>query len=369
MNVYKRLLSIALLLIFAISCKEDSFTDTAFVSTAADPGKLSVLYDITQDNTGLVTLVPAGEGVSSYDVYFGDGTTTPVVVGPGKSTQHKYAEGTYTVKIVAHNFAGKTAETTQPLTVSYRVPENLKVTLATNGLAVNVTASALYETLFKVYYGDSLEVTPAPVYSFLEGQTATHTYPRAGSYTVKVVALSGGVASTAFTGTVKVAKQLTLPVAFDNLDYDYTMSDFGGNSAAVAADPTNSANKVLKVIKNNGSEVWAGTTIGTASGFAAAIPVKATASKMSVRIYSPAAGLIIKLKLEDHADGTHAVETDAKTTVAHQWETLVFDFNSPAAGTPGLNSSYVYDKASLFFNFGVSGTAEVYYADDLMFIP
>lgn len=369
MNVFKRLLSIAFLLVVAVSCKEDSFTDTAFVSTAADPVKLSVLYDITQDNTGMVTLIPNGEGVSAYDVYFGDGTTIPVAVGPGKSTQHKYAEGVYTVKIVAHNFAGKTTETTQQLTVSYRAPEGLKVNMSTNGLTVNVTAEASYETLFRVYYGDSLNVTPIPAYSFLEGQTATHTYPGAGTYTVKVVALSGGIANTEFTGTVKVGKQLTLPVTFDDASYDYTVSDFGGNSAAVAADPANGANKVLKVIKTSGSEVWAGTTIGTASGFAAAIPITTAASKMSVRVYSPAVGLVIKLKLEDHAQSTHAVEADAKSTVANQWETLVFDFNSPAAGTPGLNSSYVYDKASLFFNFGLTGTAEVYYADDLLFIP
>jgi hypothetical protein len=53
------------------------------------------------------------------------------------------------------------------------------------------------------------------------------------------------------------------------------MSDFGNNSSSIAADPTNAANKVLKAIKTAGSEVWAGTTIGTALGFATKIPLTA----------------------------------------------------------------------------------------------
>lgn len=369
MHYIKPLFSIAFLLLVITSCKKDKFTDTSFVKNVSDPAKVAAVYDITQDNTGLVSFTPNGEGVSAYDIYFGDGTTVPGKVNPGNIIQHKYAEGIYTVKIVAHNFAGKTVETTQPLTVSFRAPENLKVVAATNGLTVNVSASALYETVFKVYYGDSASVTPARVYTFVEGQTLSHTYPAAGTYNIRVVALSGGVATTEFKTTVKVAKQLELPLSFESGDYDYTMSDFGGNVSSVSADPVNANNKVLKVVKTAGAEVWAGTTLGTASGFAKPIPLTVSSSKMSIRVYSPAAGLVIKLKLEDHNNGDHAVEADVKTTVANQWETLVFDFKTPATGTPGLNSSYVYDKASVFFNFGVNGDGKIYYADDLIFIP
>ena len=35
---------------------------------------------------------------------------------------------------------------------------------------------------------------------------------------------------------------------------------------------------------------------------------------MSVRVYSPAAGLKIRLKIEDAADGSKSVETEATTT-------------------------------------------------------
>ncbi|QKJ30749.1 PKD domain-containing protein [Mucilaginibacter mali] len=369
MKAIKYFSGIALLLAVMTGCKKEEFNDTSFINGVTAPGKLSVMFNITQDNTGLVTITPAGEGATSYDVYFGDGGSTPTNVAGGKSIQHKYAEGQYNVKITAKGATGKTTDLVQPLTVSFKAPENLKTTITTSGLTASISASALYETNFKVYYGDSLTVNPLHFGTFLEGTTITHTYPNAGTYTVKIVALSGGAATTELTQTVKVGKQIDLPVTFDDPNFDLTMSDFGGNSSSIAADPTNAANKVLKAVKTAGSEVWAGTTIGTAAGFATKIPLTATSKKMTMRVYSPAAGLDIKLKLEDHADGTHAIETDKLTTVANAWETITFDFSTVAAGTPAFNAAWTYDKASVFFNFGVAGDGKTYYADDLKFVP
>jgi hypothetical protein len=366
MNAIKYFLSISLLLLVVTGCKKETFDDVSFINNLSDPAKISVLFDITQDNTGLVTITPNGEGVSTYDVYYGDGSQTFVKVAAGKNVQHKYAEGVYSVKIVGHGVSGKTAEATQSLTVSFKAPENLKTTITTNGLAVTVAATAQYETMFHVYYGDATTANPEPYDSFLEGQTATHNYPSAGTYTIRVVALSGGVATTMHEETVKVGKQIDLPLTFDDPNFDYTMSDFGNNQSAVSVDPANNANKVLKVTKPTGAEVWAGTTLGTATGFATKIPVSAVNSKMTMRIYSPAAGLTIKLKLEEHANGKNSVETDVKTTVANKWETLTFDFKNNSAGTPALNAAFNYDKASVFFDFNVAGNGKVFYMDDLM---
>lgn len=368
MNLTKYFLGMALLLV-VISCKKDNFNDTSFVNTAGSPAKLSVMFDITQDNTGLVTITPNGEGAASYDIYYGDGGSGFTNVAAGKNTKHTYAEGAYTVKVVGHGITGKTTEMTQPLTVSFRAPESLKVTTTTNGLTIGLSATAKYQTLFKVYYGDSTNLTPLHFQSFLQGQTVYHTYPNAGVYYITVVALSGGAATTTLMDTIKVGKQIDLPVNFDNPVYDYTMTDFGGNSSMVAADPTNSANMVLKATKTSGAQVWAGTTIGTALGFATPIPVTFAATKMSVRVYSPIAGADIKLKIEDHNNSSNSVETDVKTTKSNQWETLVFDFKNQAAGTPALNTADTYDKASIFFDFGNAGSGAVFYADDLVFLP
>jgi hypothetical protein len=161
------------------------------------------------------------------------------------------------------------------------------------------------------------------------------------------------------------AAQISLPVTFDDAAVNYTVTDFGNNQTVNAVDPTDAANKVKKTTKLNGAETWAGTTIGTPIGFATAIPVTATSSKMSIRVYSPAAGIHVRLKIEDHNDNTRSVETEAITTVANTWETLVFDFNNQAAGTAAFNSSYTYDKASVFFDFNNAGNGKVFYWDDV----
>jgi hypothetical protein len=160
--------------------------------------------------------------------------------------------------------------------------------------------------------------------------------------------------------------QIDLPVTFDAAGVNYSVSDFGNNQTIDGVDPVDANNKVKVTTKLNGAETWAGTTIGTAAGFAKAIPISASSSLMSVRVYSPAAGLKIKLKIEDHTDNTKSVETDVFTTAANAWETLVFDFNSPSAGTAAMNSAYTYDKASIFFDFGNAGTGKVFYWDDVM---
>ena len=369
MKILKYFFSITLLLCVLAGCKKDLSNDTSFASKAPASAKLSVLFDITQDNTGLVTITPNGEGAINYDIYYGDTATTPVKIAAGKNTTHTYTEGVYNVKIVGYNIAGKTTEATQPLTVSFKAPENLKVTVTTNILTVNIAASAIYETLFKVYYGDSSTASPVPFTPFLEGQTVTHTYASAGTYIIKVVALSGGAATTTYLDTIKVAKQLDLPVSFDDANVDYSLLDFGGNSSAVAVDPVSSTNKVMKVVKTAGAQVWGGTTLGGTIGFASHIPIAAGNTRMSIRVYSPAAGLDIKLKIEDHTDPTHSVETDIKTTVANQWETLVFDFKNQAPGTAALNLAYIFDKASVFFDFGTAGSGKIFYADDLKMAP
>jgi hypothetical protein len=89
MNAIKYFLSITLLLAVVTGCKKETFDDTSFVNSVSEPAKISVLFDITQDNTGSVTITPNGEGVTTFDVYYGDGTETFVKVAAGKNVQHK----------------------------------------------------------------------------------------------------------------------------------------------------------------------------------------------------------------------------------------------------------------------------------------
>ena len=168
--------------------------------------------------------------------------------------------------------------------------------------------------------------------------------------------------------------QIDLPVTFeDTATVDYTLTDFGGNYSMLTVDPAGGTNLVAQSIKSISAELWAGTTMGTATGFATPIPFDANATQMSVRVYAPSAGIPIRLKVEDATDATISVETEAMTTVANAWDTLVFDFSNPVAGTATLNLANTYDKASIFFYFGTTGmnagADTTYYWDDVMFVP
>jgi hypothetical protein len=125
------------------------------------------------------------------------------------------------------------------------------------------------------------------------------------------------------------------------------------------------------VVKSATAELWAGTTVSTGPNQSVGtIPFTATAPRMTVRVYSPRAGIPVRLKVEDAADPTRSVETEALTTAINTWETLTFDFANEAPGTAALNLAFTYNKASIFFDFGTTGAAGgggTFYFDDVAF--
>ena len=93
---------------------------------------------------------------------------------------------------------------------------------------------------------------------------------------------------------------------------------------------------------------------------------------MSMRVYSPAADLPIRFKIENAADAAVSVETETLTTVADGWETLVFDFTNEVTGTPAFDPAATYDKLAVFPNFGATGAdagAQTYFYDDIDVVP
>ena len=168
------------------------------------------------------------------------------------------------------------------------------------------------------------------------------------------------------------APAVDLPVTFENATMNYGLTDFGDNSSEIVVDPTNATNHVVKTIKMATAALWAGTTVGGTVGFANPVPFVAGSTSMSVRVWSPTAGITIRLKVEAASNPTITVETVALTTVVSTWETLVFNFSNQVSGTAALNLTNSYNKASIFFNFGTTGTtagAQTYYWDDMEFVP
>ena len=115
-------------------------------------------------------------------------------------------------------------------------------------------------------------------------------------------------------------------------------------------DPTDSTRTVAVTSKSSVAQEWAGTTLEIGQVI---FPLTATATTMSVQVYSPAAGMVVRLKLEAADNDTQTVETDAVTTVVDAWETLTFDFSNAATNdgnpTNPLNTDYVFGKLSIFF--------------------
>jgi hypothetical protein len=150
------------------------------------------------------------------------------------------------------------------------------------------------------------------------------------------------------------------------------LTDFGGNDSTVVDDPTGATNQVAQVVKSATAELWAGTTVSYCPNESIALlPFSATEQRMSLRVWSPDAGIPVRMKVEDADDGAVSVETEATTTVASQWETLIFDFGNQVAGTAPIDLAATYNKVSVFFNFGTTGAdagEKTYFMDDITFL-
>ncbi|HZX23737.1 MAG TPA: hypothetical protein VFF18_09385, partial [Woeseiaceae bacterium] len=157
-------------------------------------------------------------------------------------------------------------------------------------------------------------------------------------------------------------------ITFDDPETTYTLIDFGGTSSTVTNDPDGGANQVVLTVKTAAAQVWAGTTVSTLPGEAVpAIPLDADNTQMSVRVFSPDAGIPVLLKIEDASNAAVFVEALASTTAVNTWETLTFDFSNPQQGS-AFDPTATYNKVSIFFNFGTDGATageKSYYFDDI----
>ncbi|WP_337964920.1 hypothetical protein [uncultured Flavobacterium sp.] len=339
-----------------LGCSNDDNSNIDLDAVGA-PSKIAALTTVTQDNTGKVTFLPKGEGVTQYKINYGDGTPESAYFGSGGTVTHTYPEGVYHAKIIAMGINGKITQVDQDVTVSFLAPTNLKVTLAHvigDNLSASVTAKADLETYFKVYFGETPDEVPV---DFMEGQTIKHTYANVGVYNVKVIALSGGVATTTYEESITISNPILFPVDFESPTLNYAFNNFGGANTTVANNPSvnedNPSAKVAKLNKSAGSEVWAGSflELGTPIDFS-------TLKKIKIKAWSPKAGIVVKMKLENLADSNINTEVDVTNTVANGWEELTFDFSA-------VDNTKKYQRVVLFFDFGNNGTGVDYYFDDI----
>ncbi|MDO6596551.1 T9SS type A sorting domain-containing protein [Oceanihabitans sp. 2_MG-2023] len=371
--------------------------DFSTINAANTYDKIVVIFDLGTMGDGTPDFTYYLDDITLYD----NGITTPTLslpmdfeTEPVTSDFIDFDGGTATVISNPQSVSSNTSATVaQIVRNGGQIWGGSKVILSNNldfstlgGISMKVFTTAPIGTTVK-FKLEGIGETEIDTYTTVSGAWETLTWDFTGQpanfntlvFMFDFGNLGDGTASSTFlfddieqidvTGGLS---QIDLPVDFEATTVNYTMTDFGGNASSIMADPTNPNNTVIQVIKTAGAELWAGTTIGTASGFATAIPVTATASKMYVKVWSPDAATPIRLKIEDASDPTRSVETETNTTVASGWETIEFDFNNEAPGTAALNPSYTFNKASIFFNFGTTGAdarrvEKTYYFDDVSF--
>lgn len=150
-------------------------------------------------------------------------------------------------------------------------------------------------------------------------------------------------------------KARTSTVRLANFD-DVVPSWFGSSGSAVVTSgpgPSGSSGNALKIVKNP-SDTWAGAAINldwTIKG--------ATSYTVSARVYSPAAGKPMVVKLVNLNDGTQSVQAMSREPVVVGWQTLTWELNN-AQDWWWLNKLYFQP------NDGVAGAGEAYYLDEVV---
>ncbi|SDR87267.1 PKD domain-containing protein [Christiangramia echinicola] len=364
-----KIIGLAFFVGLAINCSlpDGIDQDTSFVETITTEN-VAALFNISDDNSGNVTITPTGEGVSMYTVNFGDGSGSDAsaALQPGSNIVHSYAEGDYTVEIIAENIGGGQTANTFPLTVTYRAPENISVNPSVNGYDLSVSAEADYANGFMVYFGDieNEEGTPLGV-----GETLPpHTYTEAGIYDVRVVALSGGAATSETIVPVTINDPFKLPITFDEEWVNYffgTFDDIGQQAFETVENPDKSGMNTSDLVGlfTNGHAPWSGTYSPLNS------PINFSEGQvitMMVYTADPAnIGKEINMELEwpDGASEGQPYGAIVKTpiTKAGEWELLTFDFS----GIESIPDDAKFNQLVFRFNDSAEGTMEEIYFDDI----
>jgi len=365
MKKIKYILSLFILFAFMIGCTEDKYDDLSSLNSVITPGNIEALFDITNDNSGNVTITPSGEGVSSYKVYFGDATTEPELVQAGKKVVHKYAEGEYTVKVVGVALDGAMTETTYPLSVVYRAPEALEVAFTKTGYVLKVEADADYAASYLVFFGDVADEVGTPLAS---GGEVTHDYGGSGTFNVKVIALSGGAAQTEEITEVTMFDPYLLPIDFENPFVDYVFFTFGGGQQFTKeANPDASGLNTSATVGRfrRGWEEWSGVITPVLDA-----PMDFSAgNKMRILVYNPDPaniGKLLKLELQAGTIDNGIANLEVPVTVSGQWEELVFDYG-PMINDGTIPGDTTMTRFVLRFNRGTNGDFATLFIDDIRF--
>lgn len=370
MKNFKIILGLGLGIAMYTACSvPDGIDDDVSFVESAETSNLSASFGISNDNSGMVTITPTGQGISLYQIDFGDGTSDMPTLKAGESVNHVYGEGSYTVGITAQNIGGGSSTAQEDFTITYRAPENLMVNTNVTGRNLTISAEADYANSFLVFYGDqeNEEGTPMAV-----GETLpAYTYDEAGIYNVTVVAQSGGAATTETSFEVTINNPFKLPITFDDEWVNYffgTFDDAGQQFFDTVDNPDASGlNTSAKVGKfTNGHAPWSGTYSPLQE------PIDFSQGQIiTMMVYNPDPANIgkkVNMELEWPTGASEGQPYGAivkvPITTSGEWETLTFDFS----GIETIPDDAQFNQLVFRFNDSAEGTSEEIYFDDITLI-
>jgi hypothetical protein len=180
----------------------------------------------------------------------------------------------------------------------------------------------------------------------LEGQTVSYTYAATGTYNIRVVAQSGGAATSQQIVPITIVDPILLPLTFESPTINYNWFNFDGGNVTVINNPQatgiNTSSKVARMVKNAG-QPWGGSFLTLSSN------IDFSANKIfRMKVFSPRVGAKVLLKVENSANGAINFEKEVLTTVANAWEDMVFDYRT-------INASQNYNRIVVIFDNGTIG--------------
>ena len=350
MKNVKKIYKSVLIILVIISCTDSR--DLGFLEEVVLPSNVSALFVITQDNSGLVTITPSGEGASAFEIGLGDSSES-VRITSGESIENIYTEGSYDISITAFNIVGDSKQVNQQLVVSFQAPQNLEVVIENDNYIsqqVNITANANFASTYEFYSGES--GVEQPVATTNIGEPLSYQYLDAGTYNAKIIAIGDAIATTEYPFELE-AKAINFVQNFENPPVIFTT--FGSVLTQVISNPdqseVNPTTKVAKLTKPTGAAVWSGSFFIVDSSIDLA-----NNSKIKLKSWSPKLGAVVKVILQNNS-GSISHEVDVNTATTDSWEELSFDFS----GAPIAN----YVKVTVCFDYGIVGDNTVYYYDEL----
>ena len=335
---------------------------------------LLILYSISSISQIILPIDFENNQITTDDFVNFDGGAGSVIENPHINNQNPSATIAQIIRDGGQIWAG-----------SYLVLENYLDFSSNTHISMNVYSPISGLTVKFKLEGDGGAQTERDTYTALSNDWETLSWSFAGepSNTYNKLVLmfdfgnvgDGSVNSTFYFDDITSfdpsggLSQIDLPVTFEDPTVYYSVIDFEGNGPSTIVEE--GGNHYIQVIKTDESGTSAGVTIGTEEGFATTIPITNSDTKMYAHVYvdgTTQTSIPVRLKIENSNDPTQSVETEAFTTVAGDWEILEFDFNNEATGTAALNTSYPFNMASIFFNFGSVGNNDVvYFFDNISF--